>query len=214
MALIVDRIKHLTQVQKAIAALLATLILLGLFVWFVFIPNNDEISQLEETIAGLQNDINIRRVMVRHLEELKVENRLLEERLALLQKKFPSEAEVEVFLKQVSDLGEKAGLNFKLWKPSERRVHPSRLYLEVPVAVEVSGEYHALGIFFDQISHLPRIVNWSDIKMGNAKLDKNRVMIETSFLATAFATVPAGAEPAAAEEKKGKPKKPAFEGTL
>jgi len=214
MAMIVDPIKHLTSTQRAIGALLGVLILLGAFVWFVFIPNNDEISRLEETIAGLQNDINIRRVMVRHLEELKVENRLLEERLALLQKKFPTEAEVEVFLKQVSDLGEKAGLNFKLWKPSERRVHPSGLYLEVPVAVEVSGEYHSLGVFFDQISHLPRIVNWADLKMGNAKLDKNRVMIETSFVATAFATVPAGAELPPPEEEKAKRKKPAFEGTL
>jgi len=212
MAMIVDRIKQFTPIQRAIAALLGVLVLLGLFVWFVFIPNNDEISRLEGDIAGLQNDINIRRVMVRHLKELKVENQLLEGRLAVLQKKFPSEAEVETFLKQVSDLGEKAGLNFKLWKPSARRVHASRLYLEVPVAIEVSGEYHSLGIFFDQISHLPRIVNWADIKMGNAKLDKNRVMIETSFLATAFATVPAGAEPPPSEEEKQK--KSAFEGTL
>jgi len=212
MTVIVDRIRHFTQIQRAVAALLGLLVILGLFVWFVFIPNNDEISRLEATIAQLRNDINIRRVMVQHLEKLKVENGRLEDRLAVLQKKFPSEAEVEVFLKQVSDLGEKAGLNFRLWKPSERRVHASRLYLEVPVAVEVSGEYHALGIFFDQISHLPRIVNWADIKMGNAKLDKNRVMIETSFLATAFATVPAGAEPPPSEAEKQK--KPAFEGTL
>ena len=215
MAILVDQIKHLTQIQKVVIALLGVLVILGAFVWFVFIPNSDEISRLEATIAELRNDINVRRVMVRHLEELKVENLLLENRLAVLQKKFPSEAEVETFLKQVSDLGEKAGLNFKLWKPSERRVHVSRLYLEVPVAVEVSGEYHSLGIFFDQISHLPRVINWADIKMGNAKLDKNRVMIETSFLATAFASVPAGAEPPSPEEEKQKKqKKPAFEGTL
>ncbi len=212
MAVIVDQLKHLTNTQRAVAALLGLLILLGGFVWFVFIPNNDEISRLNATIAELQNDINVRRVMVKHLEELKVENLLLENRLAVLQKKFPTEAEVETFLKQVSDLGEKAGLNFKLWKPSPRRVHASRLYLEVPVAIEVSGEYHSLGIFFDQISHLPRIVNWADIKMGNAKLDKNRVVIETSFLATAFASVPAGAEPPPSEEERQK--KPAFEGTL
>jgi len=107
--------------------------------------------------------------------------------LAKLREKFPPEAEVEIFLKQVSELGEKTGLSFKLWKPNDKKPHSSGLYTEVPVSVEVAGEYHALGLFFDKINKLPRIINWSNIKMGSAKIDQTRMLIQTSFLATAFA---------------------------
>lgn len=211
MAINLDSVKSLTGTQRSIFFLLVLLVISGAFIWFVFIPNNDEISQLEDAVAGLNNDINVHRTMVRHLEDLKREYAALQTQLSDLKKKFPPEAEVELFLKQVSELGEKTGLNFKLWKPAGKRAHASHLYTEVPVNVEVSGEYHALGVFFDRISQLPRIINWANLKMGGAKMDKNRVMIETSFAATAFASaIDAAAPPVPTDPKK----KPVFEGTL
>ncbi len=207
----IDGIKNLTGTQKSLAFLFILLVMSGAFIWFVFIPYNDEISQLEDAISGLNNEINVHRTMVRHLDDLKKENEQLEAKLAGLKKKFPVGAEVALFLKQVSELGGKTGLNFKLWKPAVQTRHASGLYVEVPVNVEVSGEYHALGIFFDRISQLPRIINWANIKMGNAKLVNNRVMIETSFSATAFASAVEGVAPAATPDPT---KKPAFEGRL
>jgi len=200
---------HFTQKQQLIAYMLLLLIISGAFIWFVFIPYNTEITQLEKEVLALVNDIQVHRTMARHLEELKRENLLLNEKLATLTKQFPHEAEVEVFLKQVSELGEKTGLTFKLWKPLPKQVHASGLYTEVPVDVEVFGEYHALGVFFDRISQLPRIINWKNLKMGNVKLENNRAMIETGFVATAFASAIAKGAVAAEPEKK-----PAFEGTL
>jgi type IV pilus assembly protein PilO len=62
------------------------------------------------------------------------------------------------------------------------------------VEVEVAGNYHAVAAFFDRIGKLPRIVNVSGLKMANGKLDKDRLMIQTTFRATAFAAIedPAG----------------------
>jgi type IV pilus assembly protein PilO len=207
----IDSIKNLTGTQRSLVFLLILLAMAGAFIWFVFIPYNDQISTLNGEISGLNNDINVHRTMVRHLDALKMENQKLEARLTVLKQKFPPEAEVALFLKQVSELGGKTGLNFKLWKPATRTAHSSGLYVEVPVNVEVSGEYHALGIFFDRISQLPRIINWANLKMANAKLVNNTVMIETSFSATAFASSLAGAAPAPSTEAA---KKPAFEGRL
>lgn len=189
MTLNLERLKGLTNTQKFVSLFLIIVIISGVFVWFVLIPKSSEISQLNVEISGLNNEINIHRTKVRRLDELKRENLELQHRLAELQEQLPPEAEVEILLKQVSELGGRTGLDFKLWKPVEKKQSPSGLYVEIPVNVEVAGGYHSLGVFFDKISKLPRIINVSNIKMGTVKMQQNRVFIQTSFSATAFASL-------------------------
>lgn len=204
MAINLDRLKSLTNTQKFVALILVIVILSGAFVWFFFIPKSGEISQLNEAIGGLNNEINIHRTKARRLEELIKENRELQRQLAELKEQLPPEAEVEVLLKQVSELGGRTGLDFKLWKPNEKKPNSSGLYVEIPVSVEVAGGYHALGVFFDKISKLPRIVNVSNIKMGSPKLEKNKLFIQTSFAATAFAAVEESVAAVPSPPEKGK----------
>lgn len=189
MVLNLEKLKNLTNTQKFVSLVLVIVIISGAFVWFVFIPKSGEISTLNGEIAALNNDINIHRIKVKRLDELIKENKELQIQLATLKEQLPPEAEVEILLKQVSELGGRTGLDFKLWRPAEKRPNASGLYVEIPVNVEVAGAYHSLGVFFDKISKLPRIINVSNIRMGNSKLEKNKVLIQTSFSATAFASV-------------------------
>ncbi len=189
MVLNLEKLKNLTNTQKFVSLVLVIVIISGAFVWFVFIPKSGEISTLNGEIAALNNDINIHRIKVKRLDELIKENKELQFQLATLKEQLPPEAEVEILLKQVSELGGRTGLDFKLWRPAEKRPNASGLYVEIPVNVEVAGAYHSLGVFFDKISKLPRIINVSNIRMGNSKLEKNKVLIQTSFSATAFASV-------------------------
>ena len=193
MAINLERLKSLTNTQKWISLSLIVAVILIAFVWFIWIPENSEISQLNGEMAGLNNEINIHRTKVRRLDELKKENMELQRQLAVLKEQLPPEAEVEILLKQVSELGGRTGLDFKLWKPVEKKQSPSGLYVEIPVNVEVAGGYHSLGVFFDKISKLPRIINVSNIKMGTSKVQQNKVSIQTSFSATAFAALEEGA---------------------
>ncbi|MGB3940405.1 MAG: type 4a pilus biogenesis protein PilO [Candidatus Manganitrophaceae bacterium] len=188
MALNLEKLKNLTNTQKFVSLVLVIVIVSGAFVWFVFIPKSGEISTLRGEIGSLNNDINIHRTKVKRLDELVKENKELQAQLAMLKEQLPPEAEVEILLKQVSELGGRTGLDFKLWKPAEKKQNPSGLYTEIPVNVEVAGGYHALGVFFDKISKLSRIINVSNIRMGNAKPDQNKLLIQTSFSATAFAS--------------------------
>jgi type IV pilus assembly protein PilO len=191
-----DSLKALPTYQKALMAAIVLIAILGTFVWFVYIPKNAEIAALEQQIAQINNEIAVNQAKARRLEELKRENTELARQLALLKEQLPAESEVASLLKQVSDLGTKTGLDFKLWKPTDRRPSPSGLYTEIPVEVEVAGGYHAVAAFFDRIGKLSRIVNVSSLKMSNVKLEKSRLMIQTTFRATAFAAlVPAAAPP-------------------
>lgn len=200
-----ESLKALPAYQKVVLAAIPVIALLAAFVWFIYMPKNAEIAALEQQIAQINNDINVNQAKARRLEELKRENADLAKQLALLKEQLPPESEVATLLKQVSDLGIKTGLDFKLWKPSDRRPGSSGLYTEIPVDVEVAGNYHAVAAFFDRIGKLPRIVAVSGLKMGGGKLDKDRLMIQTTFRATAFAAMEDAAAGAANGQPGGKP---------
>ncbi len=198
-----DAFKALPGYQKVVLTAIPIVALLAAFVWFVYIPKNAEIAALEQAIAQINNEIAVNQAKARRLEELKRENAELAKQLAQLKEQLPPESEVATLLKQVSDLGIKTGLDFKLWKPSDRRPGASGLYTEIPVEVEVAGNYHAVAAFFDRIGKLSRIVNVSGLKMANGKLDRDRLMIQTTFRATAFAAIEDAAADGATDAKAG-----------
>lgn len=189
MALDIEALKSLTKNQKMVLFFLSVIVVSGAFIWFIFIPKNDEIARLKREISTLNNDINVHRIKVRRLDELKRENRSLQVRLRGLKEQLPPEAEVALLLKQISELGGRSGLDFRLWRPAPRVVHPDGLYIEIPVNIEVAGGYHAVGVFFDKISKHQRIINVSNIQMSAPKVQRNKISIQTRFSATAFASV-------------------------
>ena len=184
---LIEKLKSLSNKQKTGALVAIVIIITGLWIWQVYLPKSDEINGLEQEVANLNNQIGLNRTKVLRLADLKRENAQLQAQLADLKQQLPPEAEVEILLKQVSELGIRTGLDFKLWKPADRKQSPEGLYTEIPVNVEVAGGYHALGSFFDKVSKLPRIINVSNIRMGSPKMEREKVLIQTSFVATAFA---------------------------
>ena len=77
-----------------------------------------------------------------------------------------------------------------LWKPEQRVTHLSGIVYEIPVKVELSGSYHNLGYFFSSLTRLNRIVNISDIKLGDPKPAKDSTVLKVTFAATTFSAIP------------------------
>src|SRR3972149_4871818 len=147
-----ESLENIPRSQKIIILTLLFTILIGGFVYFIFLPGKTQVDALNKSVADLNHEIMTNEVKLRRLDQLKIEN-------AQLKAQLPAEAEVSGLLKQISDLSIDSGLSIKLWKPGDRKKDPSGLYTAIPVDVEGSGGYHALGIFFDKVSKLPRIVN-------------------------------------------------------
>ena len=182
---------NIPRTQQAIILVMVLAAIIGVFIYFVYIPKNNEMTALNGELNKLGEEIRFNEAKAARIEELKRENVRLHRQLADLKDQLPLEAEIAPLLKQVSDLGIQTGLRFKLWKPADRRANASGLYIEVPVNVEVAGGYHAIATFFDRIGRLPRIVNISNLKMSTPKDERGQVTIQTTFDAIAFAAVPA-----------------------
>ena len=182
-----DLLRSIPWAQKAG---LLVMVLAGIIVGFYYYiaePKSVEIAGLQGTIGTLDNEIQTLTIKVKHLDELIAASKQLEIELAKKKERLPPEEEAVMLLKQVSDLGIRLGLDIKLWKPSPKSEDSSKLFVRMPVNVEVSGGYHTAALFFDRINALPRIVTVSGLKMGAPKLEKGRVVTQTVFDLIAYA---------------------------
>lgn len=171
------------------------------FYYYVVEPKNEIIAQVQAEIGKLDAEIQTLVIKVKHLDELIAANKQLEIDLARKKERLPPEEEAVMLLKQLSDLGVRLGLDIKLWKPGNPSEDPSKLFIRMPVNVEVAGGYHTAGLFFDRINKLPRIINVSDLKMGSPRIEQGRVVIQSVFDLTAFAAPQDKKAPTAAAAK-------------
>ncbi len=182
-----DVLRSIPLVQKVGLLLMVLAGIVVGFYYYVAEPKSAEIAGLQGAIGTLDTEIQTLTIKVKHLDELIAASKQLEIELAKKKERLPPEEEAVMLLKQVSDLGIRLGLDIKLWKPSPKSEDASKLFVRMPVNVEVSGGYHTAVLFFDRINALPRIVTVSGLKMGAPKFEKGRVVTQTVFDLVAYA---------------------------
>jgi type IV pilus assembly protein PilO len=85
----------------------------------------------------------------------------------IVKKTLPEKEDIPSLLTSISQAGRDSGLDFLLFKPN-REVQKG-FYAEIPVSINVTGNYHNLAMFYDKVAALSRIVNIRDIKIASGK---------------------------------------------
>tara|TARA_R110000772_G_scaffold47880_18_gene109271 strand:+ start:8032 stop:8643 length:612 start_codon:yes stop_codon:yes gene_type:complete len=88
----------------------------------------------------------------------------LENDFSSMLKSLPTSNETPGLLDDITFVGTSAGLTFKLlnWQKEV----PKEFYTELPIQIEVTGNYHAFGKFVSDIAALPRIVTVHDFEVS------------------------------------------------
>jgi len=182
-----DALRNVPAAQKAALLFLLVGGMVAGFYFYIAEPKSAAIVAIETENSRLESEIQTLTIKVKHLDELVAANKHLEIELAKKKERLPPEEEAIMLLKQVSDLGVRLGLDIKLWKPGAQTEDPSKLFVKMPVNVEVSGVYHTAALFFDRINRLPRIITVSGLKMGSPKIEQGRIVSQTTFDLIAYA---------------------------
>jgi type IV pilus assembly protein PilO len=204
MALKLGDLGRVPPKQKAFLAVLMCLLMGAGYYYFYYSAAAVQIAGLEKKRGELNHEIRTAADIARNLPAFKVEVRRLEEQLSLLLEQLPDSAEIPSLLKNVSDLGKESGLEFLKFAPG-REVRKD-FYAEIPVSIAVNGDYHNFVLFADKVSHLPRIVNLSDIAFSGPRPGgENRMLVNISCTATTYRFLEQ-VQQAAGEAGKGKAK--------
>lgn len=182
-----DALRNVPALQKAALLFLLVGGMIAGFYFYIAEPKSATITVLEAENSKLESEIQTLTIKVKHLDELVAANKQLEIELAKKKERLPPEEEAIMLLKQVSDLGVRLGLDIKLWKPGAQTEDASKLFVKMPVSVEVAGVYHTAALFFDRINRLPRIITVSGLKMGSPKIEQGRIVSQTTFDLVAYA---------------------------
>ena len=162
-----EKLKKLVLWQRV--AILAGLIVLlvGAAVWFLFLPQYEEISQLDEKLQGLEKKLATAKVNAAELGKFQAKMQEAEAQFKVAMRALPENQEIPSLLTSISKSGQEVGLEFLLFepKPETRR----EFYAEIPVAMSLRGDYHNLAVFFDKVARLSRIVNINNISVTPGK---------------------------------------------
>lgn len=185
MALKLGDLGRVPPKQKAFLVVLFCLLMGVAYYYLYYASASVRVSTMEKQLADLQHEIKQQEVIAKNLPSFKAEVQRLEDQLTLLLEQLPNSAEIPSLLKNVSDLGKESGLEFLKFAPSaEAR---KDFYAEIPVSISVSGGYHSFVLFADKVSHLPRIVNLSNIAFSNPKPGvENQMTVNVSCTATTY----------------------------
>ena len=182
-------LKKVPKGARIAIAVAPAVIIAILFVMLVYFPKTKEIKKLDTDISAQENDIAKNRTKAAKLDILKIENDKLTKELKELQAKLPEEEGISTLIQQLSEMAVKADIDILTWKPEAKKAHPSGIVEEIPFSLTLAGTYHNLGSFFSSLTRLNRIVNVSDIQLGDPKVRKEEAALNITVKAITFSAV-------------------------
>jgi len=192
MAIDAETIANLSPAKKLILLLVIAGIIVGSY-WYGFYRTKARtLKALEAEYSTKQAKLNENEAIVRNLPRFKEEVDKLSVRLKTVIRELPNRREIPNLLETISNLGAINGLEVVYVKPNPDV--NKNFYAEVPIQIKVKGGYHEVGMFFDAVSKLPRIINVSNVTMGNPREDKDggALLLDVSTTATTYRYIEKG----------------------
>jgi len=159
-------------------------ILFGAFYYFYYSPNLDVIADLDRQITDLDKEIQKGKDAYQKIDKIKEENDNKKKVLEKLKSVLPERKEISQILKKIQSIITSARLEMLKFAP--QREKQKDIVIEWPIVINVNGNYHNLGSFFDQISRLKKIFTINKLNIKPLKQMTPDRTINAGFVATTY----------------------------
>ncbi|OZS43654.1 type 4a pilus biogenesis protein PilO [Photobacterium sanguinicancri] len=169
---------------QCVVLVLIVALLSGSGHWYWQQPLNDELEQLKQTEIELRTKISNRAAQVAALPKMQAQVEELNRRYQQVIKQLPEEDELASFLAGVNDVGVRNGLDFQRieWAPTRE----DQWYYELPINMEVTGNYQQMGRFASSVAKLSRIVTLKDIDLSVVSLTPDEQILSLRVSASTY----------------------------
>jgi type IV pilus assembly protein PilO len=179
----VNKVGALAPVQRYAIFIGSVVLIIGIYVWFIYLPKSGEASELSDKHKRLVVEVKSVKRKAETLEEFKSKMEEASVQFQIAKKTLPEKKDIPSLLANISRAGRDAGLEFLLFQPQNQV--PKEFYAEIPVSINVSGHFHQLALFFDKVAGLSRIVNITNINIksdGSEKLNTSCKAVTYKFI--------------------------------
>ncbi len=160
---LINKIGELTKVQRYLIYCGTILVVIAVYVYFFYMPNQKEINRLDKEYTKLAQELQTTKKKANQLKKYQKKIEDAKVQFQIVKKTLPEKKDIPALLTSISQAGRDAGMEFVLFQP-KGEVN-KKFYAEIPVSINVSGSYHNLALFFDRVANLSRIVNVRDINL-------------------------------------------------
>jgi type IV pilus assembly protein PilO len=204
MAISINDIKKLSPQAKALVIILVIFIIGYLYYFYFLSDAIEKKTKFDQQLESMQGQIREKEKIAMQVNKYKTDVEALKENYKVALQKLPDQREIPGLFHSVAMAGRDAGIDFLLFepkaavpktlatqsskeepkaaataakpatgkKPATPELEP--FYEEIPVGVTVTGSFQNILYFFEKVARLPRIINISDITMGERKDVKGR----------------------------------------
>lgn len=149
-------------IREVIFILLLLAVPVGAYL-FVFEPRNKQIEEVREEIKRKQIKLSELEAATKKIPDLGEEIDRLAEAIEVIEQKLPDERKVDEVLKQVWEMATKQRLAPKSVRTDKPL--PSNQYSELPIQMEIVGDFDGFYSFLLELEKLPRITQLPKMKL-------------------------------------------------
>ena len=131
------KLSKLSKVHKLIIVVGILGALWGCFVWFLFMPQKEEITKIEGELKTAQTKLARLKNVEKNLRAFRKKYKATELKFKNALKLLPDKEEIPTLLSSISNLGAQSGLEFILFQPQKEQER--NFYAEIPLKIEVTG---------------------------------------------------------------------------
>jgi len=164
--------------------MLIGLIFVGIFYFSYYAPEAKRLENIEVELNQIEDEIRKAERKQSKIGQIREELENKKEVLEKLKGILPEKKEISQILKKIQSIISNARLDIIKFTVMKEKAQP--IYVEAPIAISLEGNYHNLGIFFDQLSKLKKIFTVSSLSIRPfTKMSAERT-IKATFNATTY----------------------------
>jgi type IV pilus assembly protein PilO len=130
-------------------------LLFALAFFFYFKPQNTKLKALKAERVKVEQEVQNLKQKKRELDKIEADIAAMTAKLKTLEVNIPQRKETADILRQIQTLAYDSRLDVLRFAPGAEI--NKEFYAEWPIPIQVSGNYHNLGLFFDRLSKFARV---------------------------------------------------------
>ena len=151
-------------------SIIAIAILVGGY-FMMLEPMQIKLNRESKQEVQLKKDFENKAFQVANLDEYRAQIVEMEQSFESILKQLPRDTEVPGLIDDISLAALNNGLDLKVISPQKQVT--TEFYNELPIQIEVEGDYHELGAYVSSVASLPRIVTLHDFSISTKGKDSD-----------------------------------------
>src|SRR6478672_8823065 len=148
------------------------------YYYIYFNPMYQANQQLDAKIKEKKAENETLKMFEPKLAEVNRNMAILQQQLEIQKRIVPEDKDADQFIKLLHDTAATSGIEIRRY--TAMPVANREFYSEVPFAIDIDGPYYSVLTFFQRVAELERIVNVSNMQMGNTK-SSSAAKVKTTY---------------------------------